>query len=105
MDVLSDVLTSIHLRRRARFHRRLSAPWGMAVKASRSAEFRVMVRGGCWLRIPGRGEPIALQGGDVVAFLHGKADRLTDAPGREARPAEEILEGQNVAHYGPVTYG
>jgi AraC-like DNA-binding protein len=105
MDVLSDVLTSIHLGGGVRFRCELSAPWGMAMKASRSAEFHVIVRGSCWLRIPGRSEPIALQGGDLVAFLHGKAHRLTDAPGRKARPAEEILEGQNVAHYGPVTYG
>jgi AraC-like DNA-binding protein len=105
MDVLSDVLTSIHLGGGVRFRCELSAPWGMAMKATPSAEFHVIVRGSCWLRIPGRREPIALQGGDLVAFLHGSAHRLADAPGREGRPVEEILEGQSVEHYGPVTHG
>ena len=105
MDVLSDVLTSIRLGGGVRFRCELSAPWGMAMKASPSAEFHVIVRGSCWLRIPGRREPIALQGGDLVAFLHGGAHRLVDTPGGKARPAEEILEGQNLEHYGPVTHG
>ena len=105
MDVLSDVLSSIRLGGGVRFRCELSAPWGMAMKASPSAEFHVIVRGSCWLRIPGRREPIPLQGGDLVALLHGGAHRLVDAPGREARPAEEILEGQSLAHYGPVIHG
>jgi AraC-like DNA-binding protein len=98
-------LTSIRLGGGVRFRCELSAPWGMAIEASPSAEFHVIVRGSCWLRIPGRREPIALHGGDLVAFLHGGAHRLVDEPGREARPAEEILAGQNLEHYGPVTHG
>ena len=73
--------------------------------ASPAAEFHVIVRGSCWLRVPGEKKPIALQGGDVVAFLHGGAHRLADAPERDARPIGEILEGQSLAHYGPVTHG
>ena len=105
MDVLSDVLRSIHLGGGVRFRCELSAPWGMAMKASSSAEFHVIVRGSGWLRVPGRKEPIALQGGDLVAFLHGKNHCLVDAPERKARPVEEILEGQSLEHYGPVTHG
>lgn len=105
MDVLSDILKSIHLGGGVYFRCELSAPWGMAAKKSPSAEFHVIVRGSCWLRIPGRKEPIALQGGDLVAFLNGGAHRLADAPGRAARPFEEILQGQRIERYGPVTYG
>ena len=105
MDVLSDVLTSIHLGGGVYFRCEMSAPWGMAIPPSSVAEFHVIVRGNCWLRIPDQKEPIALQGGDVVAFLHGGAHGLVDAPEREARPAAEILEGQSLEHYGPVTHG
>jgi AraC-like DNA-binding protein len=69
------------------------------------AEFHVVVRGNCWLRMPGQRELIALQGGDVVAFPHGGAHGLVDAPEREELPAAEILEGQSVEHFGPVTHG
>jgi AraC-like DNA-binding protein len=105
MDVLSDVLTSIHLGGGVYFRCEMSAPWGMAIERTSAAEFHVIVRGNCWLRIAGEKEPIPLQGGDVVAFLHGGAHRLVDAPDREARPAAEILQGQSLEHYGPVTYG
>jgi AraC-like DNA-binding protein len=105
MGVLSDVLTSIHLGGGVYFHCEMSAPWGMAIERSSVAEFHVVVRGNCWVRIGGEEEAIALQGGDVVAFLHGGAHRLVDAPEREARPAAEILEGQSLEHFGPVTYG
>ncbi|MCZ7562752.1 MAG: cupin domain-containing protein [Burkholderiales bacterium] len=105
MDVLSDILQSVHLGGGVRFRCELSAPWGMAMKASPAAEFHVIVRGSCWLHIAGRKEPIALQGGDLVAFLHGDGHRLVDRPGGKARPIEDIVAGQNLDHYGPVTHG
>lgn len=105
MDVLSDILTSIHLSGGVRFRCELSAPWGMAMKAAPSAEFHVIVRGSCWLRIPGRRQPIPLQSGDLVAFLHGGAHRLGDAPESDARPAEEMVAGQDLRHYGPLIHG
>jgi AraC-like DNA-binding protein len=55
--------------------------------------------------MPGRSVPIALQGGDLVAFPHGDAHTLVDAPEGAALPAEEIVQGQNLDHYGPVTHG
>ena len=105
MDVLSDVLSSIRLGGGVYFRCEMSAPWGMAMPRTDVAEFHVIVRGNCWLRIPAHQEPIALQGGDVIAFLHGGAHALVDAPDREARPAAEILEGQNIENFGPVRHG
>lgn len=69
------------------------------------AEFHVIVRGACWLRMKGRASPIALHGGDLLVFPHGDAHSLLDAPDGAALPAEDILEGQNLDHYGPVTHG
>ncbi len=105
MDVLSDILRSIHLGGGVYFRCEFSAPWGMEIKPTPVAEFHVIVRGNCWLRIAGRSDPIPLQGGDLVAFPHGDAHSLIDAPDGMARPAEEIVQGQNLDHYGPVTYG
>jgi AraC-like DNA-binding protein len=105
MDVLSDVLTSIHLGGGVYFRCEMSAPWGMAIPATSVAEFHVIVHGTCWLRLPDRQELIALHGGDMVAFPHGGAHGLVDAPDRKERTAAEIIEGQNLEHFGPVTHG
>ncbi len=105
MDVLNDVLTSIHLGGGVYFRCEMSAPWGMAIEPTAVAEFHVIVRGSCWLRLADQEEPIQLQGGDVVAFLHGGAHGLVDAPGRATLPAAEIIEGQSLEHYGPVKHG
>ena len=87
------------------FRCEMSAPWGMAIPTTSVAEFHVVVRGSCWLRMPGQKELIPLQGGDVVAFLHGGAHGLVDAPERAERPASEIIEGQSLENFGPVTHG
>lgn len=105
MDVLSDVLTSIHLGGGVYFRCEMTAPWGMAIPRTEVAEFHVIVRGHCWLRLPDRQELIALQGGDVVAFLHGGAHGLVDAPDRAELPAAEIMEGQNLENFGPLKHG
>ena len=105
MDVLSDILRSIHLGGGVYFRCEFSAPWGMELKPTPVAEFHIIVSGNCWLRMAGRSNPIPLQGGDLVAFPHGDAHSLVDAPDGVALPAEEILQGQNLDHYGPVRYG
>lgn len=105
MDVLSDVLASMRLGGGVYFRCEMTAPWGMATSATAVPEFHVIVRGNCWLRMPGHRDPIALQGGDVVVFLHGGAHALVDVPDGEARPAAEILEGQSVENFGPVKHG
>lgn len=105
IDVLSDVLNSIHLGGGVYFRCEMTAPWGMGISATSVAEFHVVVRGSCWLRIQGRRDLIPLQGGDVVAFLHGGAHGLVDAPDRGERPVSEIIEGQSLENFGPVTHG
>lgn len=105
MDVLSDVLTSIHLGGGVYFRCEMSAPWGMAIPRTEVAEFHVIVRGHCWLRLPDRKMLVPLQGGDVVAFPHGGSHGLVDAPDRAELPAVEIVEGQNLENFGPVKHG
>ena len=77
----------------------------MDIQATPVAEFHIVVRGSCWLRMPGLRAPIPLHGGDLVAFPRGDPHALLDSPASAARPAEEIIRGQSLAHYGPVTYG
>jgi AraC-like DNA-binding protein len=105
MDVLSDILRPLHLRGGVYFRCEFSAPWGMEMKPTARAEFHVVVRGNCWLRIAGHKDPIPLGSGDLVVLPKGNPHCLIDSPDSPARPAEEIAEGQNLDNYGPITYG
>ncbi len=105
MDVLNDILKAVQLGGGVYFRCEFSAPWGMDIRPTPVAEFHIVIRGTCWLRMTGFAEPIALHGGDLVVFPHGDAHALLDTPDGTARPAEEILQGQNVENFGPVTHG
>lgn len=105
MDVLDDILRSIKLGGGVYFRCEFSAPWGMEIQPTPVAEFHIVIRGTCWLRMAGMAEPVPLHGGDLVVFPHGDAHALLDSPDGVTRPAEEIIEGQNLDDYGPVTYG
>ena len=105
MDVLSDILQSIHLGGGVYFRCEFSAPWGMDIQRTAMPEFHVIVRGTCWLRMQGLRKPLALHGGDVVAFPHCDAHAILDSPDGKPVPAAKIVAGQNLENYGPVTYG
>jgi AraC-like DNA-binding protein len=106
MDILSDILKQVRLDGGVYFRCEFSSPWGMDIKPMPVAEFHVVVRGTCWLHLPGEAQPVALQGGDLVAFPHGDAHSLTDAADNcVTLPAEDIIAGQNLDNYGPVTHG
>jgi AraC-like DNA-binding protein len=77
----------------------------MQMKRAPRAEFHVVVRGSCWLQVAGYKAPISLGSGDLVVLPKGTPHCLLDSPDSRVRPAEEILEGQNLENYGPVTYG
>jgi len=77
----------------------------MTIEPAPVAEFHLITRGQCWLRLASRKQPIALNAGDIVVFPHGDGHTLLDAPDGRAVAAEQILAGQNLDHYGPVVYG
>jgi AraC-like DNA-binding protein len=103
MDVLSDILGTVRLKGGVHFRCEFGAPWGMAIPASADAPFHVVVRGNFWLRLPKKKEPIALQGGDLIVLPRGGAHVLLDSPDGSALPVGEIVAGQQLDHYGPVS--
>lgn len=105
IDVLSDILRSLHLKGGVYFQCDFRAPWGMKIKPTPVAEFHLVTRGQCWLRLGSRTQPVPLHVGDVVVFPHGDGHTLLDAPNAAAVPAEQIVGGQNLDAYGPVVYG
>lgn len=104
-DVLSDILRSVRLRGGVYFQCDFRAPWGMKIKPSPVAEFHLVTRGQCWLRLGSRTQPVPLHAGDIVVFPHGDGHTLLDAPNAAAVAVEQIVGDQNLDAYGPVVYG
>jgi AraC-like DNA-binding protein len=105
MDALTDILNSMRMRGGVFFRCEFSAPWGMDIGQTPVAEFHVIVRGHCWLKMAGEAEPIHLQGGDLLVFPHGHAHELLDSPSTISSTAQEIVGSKKIEHYGPVIFG
>lgn len=102
MDALTDIMKSLHLGGSIYFRCELTAPWGMDIGQTPVAEFHVVTRGTCWIKVTGEAEPICLHAGDLVVFPHGHAHLLLDAPGSKAIPPAELIGNQSIENYGPI---
>jgi AraC-like DNA-binding protein len=105
MDVLSDILKSMHLSGGVYFRCDFTTPWGMKVPPAPVAEFHVVVRGQCWLSVPGTPTPVPVLAGDVAVLLDGRQHALLGSPESKALPPERIVGDHPVSRYGPVTFG
>lgn len=105
MDALTDIMKSLHLGGSIYFRCELTAPWGMDIGQTPVAEFHVVTRGTCWIKVTGEAEPVCLHAGDLVVFPHGHAHLLLDAPGSKAIPPAELIGNQPIENYGPVVFG
>jgi len=91
MDVLTDVLESIHVRSLIVGRFEFTAPWGL--KMTRGIPgFYVVTRGSCWLDVEGL-DPVQLAGGDFVVIPKGQAHVIRDNRRTKALPVEEVLRG------------
>lgn len=105
MDALTDILRSLHLGGGIYFRCELTAPWGMDIGETSVAEFHVVTRGTCWIKVVGEAEPVCLNAGDLVVFPHGHAHLFLDAPDSKALAPAELIGEQTIENYGPVRYG
>ncbi len=69
------------------------------------AEFHVVTRGTCWIKLTGEATPVCLNAGDLVVFPHGHAHLLLDALDSKAIPPAELIGDQCINNYGPVQFG
>ena len=90
MDPLSDVLDRIRLRGCVYFQRDFSPPWGMAMDAGPVAQFHLVVRGRCWLKIGEATRQLAT--GDIVVFPFGAAHTLFDDPATAPVPGLTVVQ-------------
>ena len=83
MEVLSDILRTLHVRGSVYFCDRLEAPWTLKFEAVPRASFHLVRRGECWITIDGETEQLGP--GDLVFLGPGKAHQLSSrAPGADS---------------------
>ncbi|CAA0092461.1 RCS-specific HTH-type transcriptional activator RclR [BD1-7 clade bacterium] len=92
MDVLSDILRTMHLRGSIYFGSCFCAPWGLDIEQGEKASFHIIERGQCWLRMDHLDEPVPLVGGDILILPHGSRHQISDQPDRPCQPGTPIVE-------------
>jgi AraC-like DNA-binding protein len=81
MDVLSDVLHSLHMRSTLYCRSELGEPWGLHFAAVEHAVFHVLHAGSGFLCLPGETALHPIAAGDVVLLPRGEEHILVSAPG------------------------
>jgi AraC-like DNA-binding protein len=103
-DVLSDVLSAVHLSGSVFFEVMAKAPWvaeapdaaeiahEVAPGAQHVIEYHVVTHGSCWISLVGDHptEPVRLREGDIVVVPHGDAHVVSSEPGMRAKPGLDI---------------
>jgi AraC-like DNA-binding protein len=92
MDVLNEVLKSLHLKKKCFGRAEFTAPWGLRVpEHSNHAGFFILTRGSCWLELTEPKKEVAIAGGDLVVFPHGIPYIVRDKQGSPVIELEELL--------------
>lgn len=94
-DVLSNVLSLVRLRGELFCANENSAPWSLAFR-DQVPRFHIIDRGTVWLQ-PDSGDPIRLDGGDIVILPLGRGHVLSSAPGLAPIPVAEALAEAPIA--------
>lgn len=89
MDVLSDILTTMHLRGSVYFSTCFCSPWGLDIAKTEKASFHIIEQGECWLQMESLSEPKKLVAGDILVLPHGTKHQISD------RPESSCLNGQD----------
>ncbi|MBT2969743.1 MAG: AraC family transcriptional regulator [Candidatus Thiodiazotropha sp. (ex Ctena orbiculata)] len=87
MDVLSEILQSLHLKATVFLHACFRGDWAVDTSGERRATFHLVARGGCWLHMPASEEPIALAGDDLIVFPHDSRHTITNS---QIPPADDF---------------
>jgi AraC-like DNA-binding protein len=91
MDVLTDVLESIHARSLFLGRFELTAPWGLSFEGP-GLGFCLVTRGTGILEAEGAPGPITLAGGDFVLLQKKQKHSIRDSMDSPIRPACEVLQ-------------
>jgi AraC-like DNA-binding protein len=90
MDVLTDVLQSIHVKGFVFGRFELSAPWGFESGGGGGLGFCVVTRGNLWLEMSGMA-PLQLGGGDLLLIKKEHAYVMRDARDSSILPMDDLI--------------
>jgi AraC-like DNA-binding protein/mannose-6-phosphate isomerase-like protein (cupin superfamily) len=94
MDALSKILEAIKLKGVVYDKRELSAPWGLDISQDEASQFWRLLKGKCFLKVPG--EPLLeMQEGDLVFVPHGSSHWIADHPGSRRVPSIEFRRARD----------
>jgi AraC-like DNA-binding protein len=91
MDVLTDVLESVHVKSLISGRLEFTAPWGLRMPGG-LATFYVITRGACSLELDGQEKPISLSGGDFVLLPNAPPHVIRDSLATPPLPKAEVFE-------------
>jgi len=79
MDILSDILDSVHLSGALLGRAEFSAPWGASTEGISGLMFHIILSGNGFITLEGE-EPVPLGTGDLLMMPHGHTHWLQDNP-------------------------
>jgi AraC-like DNA-binding protein len=91
MDALTHILKTIQLSAKTYLCQGSGGPWNMQFQYRPEGIFHIVLQGQCYLREGGREESVLLRAGDGVAFPTGGAHWISDTPGSQNLPAENVV--------------
>ena len=94
MDALSKVLETIKLKGVVYDKRELSVPWGLDISKDEASQFWRLLKGKCFLKVPG--EPLLeMHEGDLVFVPHGSSHWIADHPDSRRVPSIEFRKARD----------
>ena len=91
MDALSDVLDGLKLKGVVYQKIRFTAPWGIAIVQDQYSQFWRLLKGTCYVSIPGE-EMIKMNEGDFILVPHGAAHRILGHPDNHSVPSAHYVQ-------------
>ena len=95
MDVLSDILDTVHLSGAILGRAEFSAPWGASTEGISGLMFHIVLSGNGFITLEGE-EPIRLNTGDLLMMPHGHTHYL------QSDPSSEIVKFTDLMVAGPL---
>ena len=102
MDALSEILETIRLRSAVYFRSDFSSPWGMEIPKGPYAQFHMIVRGQCIMKMNNQPSK-KLFAGDIIVFPSGAKHWLADDEKSAKENGMEVV--QSIWNGNPVFQG
>jgi len=93
VDVLSDILDTVHLSGVLLGRAEFSAPWGVSSEGISAPMFHIILSGNGFITLEG-GEPIPLRNGDLIMMPHGHTHRLQSDPSAPIVKFTDLMVGR-----------